>query len=98
MGSKDEKILGLFLAAVVAFTPGCMLNDSSHTHVDADKDGYCDVDGAAMPNSSTYSGTRYYSTPHNTPGTNAPDSSPGHISSASTPKGGIGGHSSGGGG
>lgn len=100
MGYKDEKVLGLFLATVLTFTPGCMMNNAGHTHVDADKDGYCDVDGAPMSNSSTSSSPRYFSnfgTYGNSP-KSSPDSSTGHISSASSPKGGIGSHSIGSGG
>lgn len=91
MGSKDDRLLGLFLATVLALTPGC----SSHTHIDRNHDGYCDDCNAAMGSTSAghsyfgNSGTRTFS---------SPDTSSGHISTASSPKGGIGSHSFGGGG
>lgn len=97
MGSKDEKVMGLFLAAVLTFTPGCMFGDNTHTHIDRNRDGYCDVDGQSMTSSSNSSGTRYFGS-HSGSTASTADTSSGHMSSASTPKGGIGSHSIGGGG
>jgi hypothetical protein len=89
MGSKSEKVLGLFLGIALVLTSGCASNNG-HTHVDNNKDGYCDIDGEPMPRSSHYSTSNYRSARESTTSDN--------ISSGSAPKGGIGSHSSGGGG
>lgn len=92
MGSKDERVLGLFLAAVLAFTPGC----SSHTHIDRDRNGYCDECNAAM--SSTTARSYYGNSGVSNTSSSSPETSANHISTASSPKGGIGSHSAGSGG
>lgn len=89
---KDDQVLGLFLSAVLAFTSGC----SSHTHVDRDHNGYCDTCNTAMSTSSGSSGhNSYWGNSGGSNSSSSPDTSSNHISTASSPKGGIGSHSSG---
>ena len=68
---RTKKVLGLFMAIVLAASTGCGSQSSitrpGHQHIDSNRDGYCDEDGDPMPTSSgtrsTYHGG-YYSLPH----------------------------------
>lgn len=91
MGVKEGKVLGLFLAAALTFTPGCALDNSRHVHVDKDGDGYCDVDGAPINRNSNY-GNRFYSLPHYG-STSSADPSSKISTGTAAPKSGIGTHS-----
>ena len=94
MGEKDKLIVGLFLAATLALTPGCGNGGAGHTHVDKNGDGYCDECQASM--SQHYgSGPHYYGS---TNSKSAPSSGGGHISSGTPAKAGIGSLAAGGGG
>jgi hypothetical protein len=97
MGSKNEKIMGLFLGIALTLTSGCSSNNG-HTHIDQNKDGYCDIDGQRMPNSSNSSSSSHSNYSNARGGSTSSASTSDNISSGSAPKGGIGGHSSGGGG
>ncbi len=69
--TKSARLVGLFLAAALAVSSGCSFSQPrysqqpEHTHVDADKDGYCDFDGRPMDESSSGSfAPRYYGVPY----------------------------------
>lgn len=104
--TKTAKVLGLFLAAVLAAgTGGCTAPfRSGHTHVDSNRDGYCDEDGEPMNSSGSrwFGGSHYFGRNYfpSTTGTDMPAATAGgKISSGSSAaKGGIGSHSSGSGG
>lgn len=105
---QGKSVVGLFLAAALAFTPGCSMNPfdwgrDNRPCTDADRDGYCDEDGrpVSQNNRSTRSG---YWGPHywggtRSSGTNAGVSTPASTQGISTgSKGGIGSSSRSGGG
>ena len=105
---RSKKVVGLFLAAALTFTPGCSMNPfnwgrDDRPCTDANRDGYCDEDGRPVP-----SGNRHYrsstwlpwrssggSVSH--PGTSSGGSSSSHGVSTGS-KGGIGSSSRSGGG
>jgi hypothetical protein len=105
--SKTARIFGLFMAAVMAVTPGCTSNNGQnrHVHVDKNGDGYCDEDGELMNSSRSgfhrnYFGGGYGGT-YNNPqsGSHSTPNSTGQISTGTAaPKGGIGSYGVGGGG
>ncbi len=95
MADKDKLIMGLFITAALALTPGCGDNEGTrHVHVDKDGDGYCDDCNANMNTThSSGTGSRFYGLPHYGSTTSGAD---GHISTGTAAKGGIGSHAVGG--
>lgn len=97
--NKTKQLAGLFLAAVLAVTPGCSDNGSGrHVHVDTNHDGYCDEDGEPMTRRSPVRSSYY-----NTGLFQGGDGSSEHVNTKPTGvtsgvKGGIGSGNVGGGG
>lgn len=99
--TKTAKVVGLFMAAVLAAgASGCSSPLSRHKHIDRNKDGYCDEDGQPMTSGSS-SGSRWYHWSHyyggssrTASGTVNSHSSKSGISSGA--KGGVGSHAGGG--
>ncbi|HWR56484.1 MAG TPA: hypothetical protein VN462_08245 [Negativicutes bacterium] len=97
--TKTAKIMGLFMAAVLAAgAGGC---GSGHVHVDRNRDGYCDEDGQPL-NSNSSSGSSWYHWSHyrggSYPAAGSTDTHATGSGISSGAKGGIGSHASGGGG
>lgn len=105
---KTAKVLGLFMAVVLAATPGCGTTQTArpgHVHVDRNGDGYCDEDGETITGGGSggshyyHSNGGYYSTTHYGGSSSSPVTTSTHSAGiTSGAHGGIGGHSSGGGG
>ena len=105
--NRSKKVVGLFLAAALTFTPGCSMNPfasrSQPPCTDANRDGYCDEDGRPVPDGNS---NRYHRTSSWFPmrwgssgsggGTTSPSSTTHGVSSGSS--GGIGSSARSGGG
>lgn len=96
-GRTTAKVLGLFMAIVLATATGCgtAANSSTHVHIDRNQDGYCDDDGQPMTASSGsryyHGGGGYYSLPNSGSSTTNTVPSAGHPASISAGShGGIG--------
>lgn len=110
---KSVRMLGLFMAALLAATVGCggghQPAGQGHVHVDRNNDGYCDEDGEPMPDGSGSRHGGYYGPPgyyygssgYRGPAAGSPGAGTGRaatISGGSAAHGGIGSMGSGGGG